>query len=66
MAIARALMNDPQVLLADEPTSNLDDENCRLVAELLREQAQLAGSSLVVVTHDQRLKSLYPNNITLL
>jgi len=65
-AIARALMNDPQVLLADEPTSNLDDENCRLVAELLREQAQLAGSSLVVVTHDQRLKSLYPNNITLL
>jgi ABC-type lipoprotein export system ATPase subunit len=64
-AIARALMNTPQLLLADEPTSNLDDDNCRIVAELLQEQARQAGAALIVVTHDQRLKSLYPDELKL-
>jgi ABC-type lipoprotein export system ATPase subunit len=64
-AIARALMAGPKVLLADEPTSNLDDNNCRLVADLLREQAAESGCSLVVVTHDQRLKSLYRHHTEL-
>jgi ABC-type lipoprotein export system ATPase subunit len=64
-AIARALMNDPAVLLADEPTSNLDDKNAQLVADLLREQAQAAGAALVIVTHDSRLKQIFQNSIEL-
>ncbi len=63
--IARALMNDPAVLLADEPTSSLDDENARVVAELLLQQAQQARASLVVVSHDQRLKTLFTQNVSL-
>ncbi|MCS7036145.1 MAG: ATP-binding cassette domain-containing protein [Saprospiraceae bacterium] len=64
-AIARALMNNPAVLLADEPTSSLDDENARTVAELLLQQAHQAGASLVVVSHDQRLKALFHQSIGL-
>lgn len=60
-AIARAMMNEPKLLLADEPTSSLDDEHCFLVAKMLQEQAQTAGAALIIVTHDQRLKNLFPN-----
>ena len=55
-AIARALVNDPAVILADEPTSALDDNNCTKVLELLTQQADADGASLIVVTHDNRLK----------
>lgn len=65
VAIARALINDPAVLLADEPTSNLDDKNAQLVADLLREQAQAAEAALVIVTHDFRLKQIFQNSIEL-
>jgi len=64
-AIARALMSDPTLLLADEPTSSLDDQNAQLVADLLREQAQQAGAALLIVTHDQRLKQLFTQHIEL-
>lgn len=64
-AIARALMNDPAVLLADEPTSSLDDENARTVADLLLQQARQAGASLIVVSHDQRLKDLFTQSVRL-
>jgi ABC-type lipoprotein export system ATPase subunit len=56
VSIARALMNNPSVILADEPTSSLDDDNCLKVIDLLKKQTQEIGASLVVVTHDQRLK----------
>lgn len=56
VSIARALMNSPSVILADEPTSSLDDDNCLKVIDLLKKQTQEIGASLVVVTHDQRLK----------
>lgn len=56
VSIARALMNSPSVILADEPTSSLDDDNCLKVINLLKKQTQEIGASLVVVTHDQRLK----------
>lgn len=65
VSIARALMNQPSVILADEPTSNLDDENCGRVANLLTEQAQQIGASLIIVTHDQRLKDRFSNQILL-
>lgn len=65
VSIARALMNQPSVILADEPTSNLDDENCERVANLLSEQAQHIGASLIIVTHDQRLKDRFSNQILL-
>jgi len=65
VSIARALMNNPDVILADEPTSNLDDENCEKVIQLLENQSKNIGASLVIVTHDQRLKDNFKNIITL-
>jgi putative ABC transport system ATP-binding protein len=56
VAIARALVNRPKLLLADEPTSNLDDESCAAVADLLLGAAERHGASLVIATHDGRLK----------
>lgn len=65
VAIARALVNSPAVLLADEPTSSLDDANSQRVIGLLEEMAATEGAALLVVTHDQRLKDLFPNQIAL-
>jgi putative ABC transport system ATP-binding protein len=53
VAIARALAGNPRVLLADEPTGNLDSENAQLVMDLLR-SLHLQGSTIVMVTHDPR------------
>lgn len=57
VAIARALMNQPPFILADEPTSALDDHHCDAVANLLLEVASEAKATLLVATHDARLKS---------
>jgi putative ABC transport system ATP-binding protein len=65
VSIARALMNNPSVLLADEPTSSLDDTNCTKVVELLKQQSEQVGASLVVVTHDQRLKETFTERVIL-
>ncbi|MEM1216560.1 MAG: ABC transporter ATP-binding protein, partial [Bacteroidota bacterium] len=65
VAIARALVNRPTVLLADEPTSALDDHNTEQVVQLLREQAEAAQATLLVVTHDNRLTSTFDQHIQL-
>ncbi len=65
VSIARALMNNPNVILADEPTSSLDDDNCTRVIDLLRTQSEQIGASLIVVTHDQRLKEVFENRVIL-
>ena len=65
VAIARALVNRPTVILADEPTSALDDKNCQEVIELLETQAKDANATLLIVTHDGRLKELIKNQIEL-
>ena len=54
VAIARALIKDPSVLLADEPTGNLDHKGGDEIFALLREQQEKRGCTLVVVTHDRR------------
>jgi putative ABC transport system ATP-binding protein len=54
VAIARALANQPQVILADEPTAALDSQRGRQVMELFRKVAHEQGSGVIVVTHDQR------------
>lgn len=64
-SIARALINEPLVVLADEPTSALDDRHCETVIQLLEEQSLISKAALIVVTHDQRLKSYFPQTITL-
>ncbi len=65
VAIAIAVINNPQLILADEPTSSLDDKNCRRVATLLQEQAADTGAQLVVITHDHRLKEQFRNTLNL-
>ncbi len=65
VAIARALVNQPKVILADEPTSALDDQNTSEVLKLLREQAQVAEATLLIVTHDNRLKTEFEQRIEL-
>lgn len=65
VAIARALINKPALILADEPTSALDDKNCDNVIRLLLEATTSHGATLVVSTHDQRLKSVFPLKVEL-
>ncbi|MEM9849234.1 MAG: ABC transporter ATP-binding protein [Bacteroidota bacterium] len=65
VAIARALINQPAVIFADEPTSALDDRNTEQVIALLKEQAAKADASLLIVTHDNRLKSVFEQTIEL-
>ncbi|PPK99798.1 putative ABC transport system ATP-binding protein [Parapedobacter indicus] len=56
-AIARAVINRPAILVADEPTASLDDRNTESVLSLLLTQAEQQGATLVVATHDKRVKS---------
>lgn len=65
VAIARALINRPEVILADEPTSALDDTNCDKVIKLLMESCMEQGATLLVATHDQRLKKSMPHHYQL-
>ena len=65
VAIARAMSNRPRLLLADEPTSNLDDVRCVQVLDLLLDQAKGCGATLVIATHDQRIKSRVANHYEL-
>ena len=57
VALARALMNEPPLILADEPTGSLDEKNSRVVEDLLFQLCGEAGTTLIMVTHDQRLAS---------
>ena len=55
--MARALINDPPLILADEPTANLDSASGSQILELFRDIASREGRGVLVVTHDQRLMS---------
>lgn len=57
VSVARAVLNAPKVLLADEPTASLDDHNTVQVVQLLKQQAKAVNATLVIATHDQRVKT---------
>jgi putative ABC transport system ATP-binding protein len=65
VAIARALANDPPIVLADEPTGNLDSTNGRHIMELLRSVHRTRNTTLVLVTHDAELAGMADTRITL-
>ncbi len=65
LSIALGIIHKPRVILADEPTSNLDDKNCERVVSLLKKEAQICRSNLIIITHDQRVKSHFDKHIIL-
>ncbi len=65
VAIARALANNPPLLLADEPTGNLDTESGKVVLETLEEIRQHEGTTVVIVTHDEKIAALADRVLTL-
>lgn len=65
VAIARAFANDPSIMLADEPTGNLDSNNGRHVFELMVEMNRKRNATLVLVTHDHELAALADRRISL-
>jgi putative ABC transport system ATP-binding protein len=65
VAVARAVVNRPKLLLADEPTANLDDRAAAQAVELLLQQAERHGATLVVATHDSRVKRNFERRLDL-
>src|SRR4051812_17385072 len=66
VAIARALANTPRVLLADEPTGNLDSTRARELLALLREMVEIERLTVLLVTHDHELASSYSDRIIMM
>lgn len=65
VSIARAVIHEPRLLAADEPTASLDNENCERVISLLKAQAQRCNATLIIATHDQRVKDQFSNRLEL-
>ena len=65
MAIARALMNDPFLLLADEPTGNLDSASGQEVIDLLKQLNAEKGLTVLVVSHDPEVSAQLPRLVTM-
>lgn len=65
VAIARALANDPLIILADEPTGNLDTKNGRIVFDIFKRLVEVNGQAVITVTHDPQLSALTQRQIRL-
>jgi putative ABC transport system ATP-binding protein len=65
LGIALSVVHQPKIILADEPTASLDDDNCKIVLQLLLEQSKLNNANLIVITHDQRIKPMFKNILEL-
>ena len=65
VAIARALINKPSVVLADEPTGNLDKKNAEMVRELLWNMTRQSNASLIIVTHSQSIADMADRKLRL-
>jgi predicted ABC-type transport system involved in lysophospholipase L1 biosynthesis ATPase subunit len=63
VAIARALFHKPQLLLADEPTGNLDSENSLRIQDLFFQLKKDLGLTLIAVTHDTRFAARFPRSV---
>ena len=63
IAIARALLNDPQVIIADEPTGNLDEETADGIMKLLTGINREKGTAIVMVTHNRQIFDKYPGRV---
>ena len=63
VVIARALLNDPEIILADEPTGNLDPETSEEIVTLLKQISQLMGTAVIVATHDYHIIRAFPSRI---
>ena len=63
IAIARAILNSPAVILADEPTGNLDDETAEGILQLLSQINREKGTAIVMVTHNRSICTRYPGRI---
>jgi len=65
ISIARAVLNKPSVIFADEPSASLDDVNTEKVLQILQKQAAKYKATLIIVTHDQRLKGKISNQLNI-
>lgn len=63
VVIARALLNDPEIILADEPTGNLDPDTSEEIVQLLKQISQTSGTAVVVATHDYHIIRTFPSRI---
>ena len=63
VAIARAIVNQPKLLLADEPTGNLDSASAAIIADLMFRLREDAGMTLILVTHDDALAARCPRRV---
>ena len=63
VSIGRALMNNPAILLADEPTGNLDSKNSKEIVELLRQFNKALNQTVIIITHDERIADVYKRQI---
>ncbi|MDP6860367.1 MAG: ABC transporter ATP-binding protein [Verrucomicrobiales bacterium] len=63
LAIARALVTNPSIVIADEPTGNLDNETAQTVMQEIIKQSTETGSTLIMITHDESLLNLFENTI---
>ncbi|MFN5974879.1 MAG: ATP-binding cassette domain-containing protein, partial [Planctomyces sp.] len=66
VALCRALLLNPLLLLADEPTGNLDPENSRRMVELLLQESRRSGATLIMVTHDHSLLPMFDRTLPFL
>lgn len=64
-SIARAVLNRPALLIADEPTSSLDNKNAKAVTNLLLKLSESSNSTLIISTHDDRVKEAFSNEYVL-